>query len=409
MLTTKNKSNFTMKLVVGATTLSIAGLISMYFIINAVVRDISIESLAVIMISFAFIQVIMTVVSVFLMSRITRSIRQHEAKQFVQEIGKDENSLLARMNHEIRTPISVVMGISEFQLQNPNLPSDVKEAFAKINNSSQSLLEIVSGVLGKPETKISAADTAGKERETIAGIHPKFTTEPMPYGRVLVVDDIEANLLVAKGLLGFYKLMVETCNGGQEALDKIKQGVIYDIIFMDQMMPDMSGTETLRAMRTIGYNYPIVALTAGALAGQAEEFIKNGFDGFLSKPIQTQHLNEVLIKHIRGKKSHQVSGAAEIQGSAGIQKSTLEAFVNENHNKANEITNAINSGDLNDAHLVVHSLRSAAALINETALSDAAQIVESLLASGQMPSDSHLTVIETELEQVLGRLKSTLS
>ena len=111
---------------------------------------------------------------------------------------------------------------------------------------------------------------------------------------VLVVDDMEMNLFVAKGLLARYGLNVETCESGKEAVEKIKAGSSYHLIFMDNMMPDMSGQEALVAIRELGYTAPIVAFTADAVVGMKEEYIKNGFDGFLSKPIITDDLAEIL-------------------------------------------------------------------------------------------------------------------
>ncbi|MCL2009492.1 MAG: ATP-binding protein [Synergistaceae bacterium] len=125
--------------------------------------------------------------------------------------------------------------------------------------------------------------------------------EPMPYGSVLVVDDVELNLYVARGLLAPYKLSVDTVMSGFDAIDKIKSGSAYDIVFMDHMMPKMDGMEAVKIIRGLGYTRPIVALTANALAGQADMYLANGFDGFISKPIDVRELNTALKKFIRAK------------------------------------------------------------------------------------------------------------
>jgi signal transduction histidine kinase/CheY-like chemotaxis protein len=134
----------------------------------------------------------------------------------------------------------------------------------------------------------------------------EFVPEPMPYGKVLVVDDLDANLYVARGLMAFYDLQVETCMSGTEAIQKVENGATYDIIFLDYMMPELNGLETLNILREKGYTQPIVALTANALIGQAEQFMKDGFDGFVSKPIQTKSLNTVLRKFVRDKQPAEV-------------------------------------------------------------------------------------------------------
>jgi PAS domain S-box-containing protein len=149
------------------------------------------------------------------------------------------------------------------------------------------------------------------------GEHYKKNTnivrEYMPYGRVLIVDDVETNLYVAKGLLAPYGLTIETVTSGFEAIEKIKGGASYDIIFMDHIMPEMDGLEAVKIIRCLGYERPIIALTANAIAGQAEMFMANGLDGFVSKPIDIRQLNATLNKLIRDKYPAEVVEAARKQ------------------------------------------------------------------------------------------------
>ena len=137
--------------------------------------------------------------------------------------------------------------------------------------------------------------------------------EFMPYGRVLVVDDVETNLYVAKGLMAPYGLSIDTAMSGFEAIDKIREGSVYDIVFMDHMMPKMDGIEATKIIRDSGYKSPIVALTANALAGQAEMFLDNGFDDFISKPIDLRQLDMALNRMIRDKKPVEVVNEARKQ------------------------------------------------------------------------------------------------
>jgi PAS domain S-box-containing protein len=134
--------------------------------------------------------------------------------------------------------------------------------------------------------------------------------EPMPYGKVLVVDDIEPNLYVAEGLMKPYGLHIEKVMSGEEAIMKVIAGNVYDIIFMDHMMPGMDGIETTLKLREYGYMEPVVALTANALAGHADMFFQNGFNEFISKPIDTRQLNHVLNKLVRDKQPPEVIEAA---------------------------------------------------------------------------------------------------
>ncbi|MCL2015265.1 MAG: ATP-binding protein [Defluviitaleaceae bacterium] len=170
-----------------------------------------------------------------------------------------------------------------------------------------------------------------------------FKPEPMPYGKVLVVDDVETNLFVAKGLLAFYSIQVETCDRGHIALDLVKQGKVYDIIFLDHMMPDMDGIETAEKIRQAGYTEPLVALTATALIGQSEEFLQNGFDGFISKPIDTSHLNALLHKFIRGKQPPEVIEAAHRNAENAADTENDKNNQNNQNNKNNNQTAATGS------------------------------------------------------------------
>ena len=135
----------------------------------------------------------------------------------------------------------------------------------------------------------------------------KVSFEPMPYGRILIVDDVDTNIYVAKGLMLPYALKeIDSANSGPDAIKKIKDGNVYDVVFMDHMMPGMDGIETVKHIREAGYKEPIVALTANAVGGQAEIFLKNDFDDFISKPIDMRQLNVIMNTYIRDKQPQEV-------------------------------------------------------------------------------------------------------
>jgi PAS domain S-box-containing protein len=147
--------------------------------------------------------------------------------------------------------------------------------------------------------------------------------EPMPYGNVLVVDDVETNLYVAIGLMKPYQLNIDTVSSGREAIEIIKSGKVYDVIFMDHMMPDIDGIETTKMIRELGYDRSIVALTANAVAGQADVFLNNGFDDFISKPVDVRQLNAILNKHIRDKNPDRVVASAALTTETAPKPSKL--------------------------------------------------------------------------------------
>ncbi|MCL2387258.1 MAG: ATP-binding protein [Defluviitaleaceae bacterium] len=127
----------------------------------------------------------------------------------------------------------------------------------------------------------------------------KVTPMSMSHARMLVVDDVETNLCVAEDFLKLYEITVETVSSGFAAIAKIEEGNVYDIIFMDHMMPRLDGIETTKRIRELGYSGTIVALSANAIVGNDKMFKENGFDDFLSKPICIKEMDEVLQRQRR--------------------------------------------------------------------------------------------------------------
>jgi signal transduction histidine kinase/HPt (histidine-containing phosphotransfer) domain-containing protein/ActR/RegA family two-component response regulator len=149
-------------------------------------------------------------------------------------------------------------------------------------------LSIANTLNGKADSK-GYAESSGAVRFTF------------PRARLLVVDDIATNLKVAEGLLAPYRAAVDTCFSGLQAIEMVKSEA-YDIVFMDHMMPEMDGIEATAAIRSLeGERFrtvPIIALTANAVVGMQEMFIKNGFNDFLAKPIDISKLDETLDRWI---------------------------------------------------------------------------------------------------------------
>jgi len=247
--------------------------------------------------------------------------------------------------------------------------------------------------------------------------HVQITRSPMPYGNVLIVDDVENNIYVAKGLMVPYALNVDSADSGFAAIEKIKSGNFYDVIFMDQMMPKMDGVEATKILREMGYTNPIVALTANAMLGQADVFLENGFDDFVSKPIDIRHLNAVLNKLIRDKQPPEIIEAAEKQAKLkniyadsepnppidpnfaeivvrDIKKAlvTLDAILKKNAPYSNE--------DMQSFTIQVHGMKSTLANIGKTALSDIAFKLE------QSGRDNNIGIIISETPVFLNSLRA---
>ncbi|MDR2941452.1 MAG: response regulator [Treponema sp.] len=240
--------------------------------------------------------------------------------------------------------------------------------------------------------------------------------EFMPYGRVLVVDDVESNLYVARGLLAPYGLSIDIAVSGFEAVDKIKTGSNYDVIFMDHMMPRMDGIEATKLIRSLGYSGSIVALTANALAGQEEMFLSNGFDDFISKPIDIRQLNNSLNKLIRDKKPVEVVEEARQQkdklSAENAQKAAnnaqLAEFFVRDALKAAYVLEAISKNncrrndDISLFIINVHAMKSALANVGETELSEFAKLLE------QAGRNNNINLILAELPIFLESLYNVI-
>jgi signal transduction histidine kinase/CheY-like chemotaxis protein len=134
----------------------------------------------------------------------------------------------------------------------------------------------------------------------VAGEEKPSVTFTAPEAQVLVVDDFPSNLLVAEGLLAPYRIRIFTCLNGREAVDLVRK-CSFDLVLMDHMMPEMDGLEATAAIRALGDDFsrlPIIALTANAVSGMKEMFLSNGFNDFLSKPVETAKLDALLRKWI---------------------------------------------------------------------------------------------------------------
>ena len=125
-------------------------------------------------------------------------------------------------------------------------------------------------------------------------------TEICP-GKVLVVDDNDLNCDVAHGILCSLGMDAEAVHSARECIALLEEGRKYDLIFMDHMMPEMDGVEALHVIRRMdkeASQTPVILLTANAVVGVKEEMIEEGFDAFLSKPIDIDELRNVLIRYL---------------------------------------------------------------------------------------------------------------
>lgn len=235
---------------------------------------------------------------------------------------------------------------------------------------------------------------------------------------VLVVDDEQMNLMVADGMFKSYGMMVKTAQSGREAIE-ICGNESFDIIFMDHMMPEMDGVETMKVLRqqsSMGSSAPkIVALTANAVSGAREMFLREGFDEFVAKPIEAPDMERVLKKILprnaymfveeeernrllgpRSPESDLLSVVGEldvfsvlslsgIDTTAGIRycmndksfyNELLAKFVEETESKTNALIESFERKDWDDYRIRIHAIKSNSKMIGAMDLYEVAKRLE---------------------------------
>ena len=257
-------------------------------------------------------------------------------------------------------------------------------------------------------------ETYRKSLENTIEYHELFTA---PRARILVVDDTELNLTVVRGLLKQTKVQIDTVLSGYEALEAVKKQH-YDVIFLDHRMPGMDGIETFNNMLKLQENQskgvPVIALTANAVAGAKEMFLAAGFSDYMTKPIESKKLEEMLekylppelIEHVEipnddgeiksldengeideddnsavTEKFAQLKGvdieeALKYTGGAEILEATLKEFYKNIDKNSAKIQEFVDEGDYRNYTILVHALKSSARLIGAAKLSDDAKYLE---------------------------------
>ncbi len=204
-----------------------------------------------------------------------------------------------------------------------------------------------------------------------------------PDAHVLIVDDNEVNLNIAEGLLEPLKMQITRASGGKEALDLINNNM-YDLIFMDHMMPEIDGVETTRVIRRMYKNYdevPIIALTANVVEGTREMFLSEGMNDYVPKPIEVHTLVNMVKKWLPIEKIQKAfdveemiesddeldiddlgdldtHAAVKLLGSVSLYRKLLEDYLKSIPSRAASIQKALDSSDWPAYTVEVHTLKS---------------------------------------------------
>ena len=199
--------------------------------------------------------------------------------------------------------------------------------------------------------------------------------------KVLLVDDNKLNIKVGTKILKEYNLNITSAESGFECINKIENNEKFDIILLDIMMPKMSGVETLKRLKQIeGFNIPVIALTADAIQGKEKKYLEVGFDGYLSKPIDTIELSQVLSKHLEineeiksvevveevnkldveylQKNDIEVDSSLELLGDMDMYNDTLKDFLTESQTRIPKMEEHLSNEDTSNYAILAHAMKS---------------------------------------------------
>jgi signal transduction histidine kinase/CheY-like chemotaxis protein/HPt (histidine-containing phosphotransfer) domain-containing protein len=236
---------------------------------------------------------------------------------------------------------------------------------------------------------------------------------------VLIVDDIPSNLRVAQEFASFFDAVVSTCKDGESALRLIRKKR-FDVIFMDHMMPGMDGVETTAAIRAMGSGdpyyaaVPIIALTANASPAQREMLLANGFDDYLSKPIDAKRMERVFRAWIPAEKQTETASAGDAPeepaeklsirgvdtewglkntgGKADVYRDVLTLFCGECDEHTEKIRDALRKDDLRSYATSVHGLKGSARSVGAFEIANFAARLE----EGAVYGNRELVLARTE-------------
>ena len=254
-----------------------------------------------------------------------------------------------------------------------------------------------------------------------------------PSARVLVVDDNPVNLKILRGLLLHYEIDADTAGGGEEAV-QMAADKAYDMILMDHMMPGMDGEDALKAIRALPdkqrSEVPVIAVTANAIRGMRDEYLRKGFTDYLSKPVETAKIEQILKDHLpqnlfvaieEEEKTEQDELDLEIKGvdvDAGLVKvdgvakdylEILDIVIECGYDKAEELERFATNHDYKNYTIAAHSLKSTAANIGAHQLFTMAKIHEFAGKSSNYAFiDTNYTKLVSLYRDILDNIKVSL-
>lgn len=347
-----------------------------------------------------FVITIFVVIAIILILGIMLTISGRRALTARKAVAANEakTEFLSKMSHEIRTPINAVLGMNEMILRESG-ERNILGYSEKIRAAGQELLKLVNELLDFSKQESSGVDEV---------IRQPFTA---PTASILAIDDNPMNLEVLKSLLKRTKISIDTAQSGDEGL-KLSKGKKYDLILLDHMMPEKDGIETLHELRSRengpNLDTPAICLTANVIEGARDKYIEYGFDDHMTKPLDADRLEEMLLKYLPGEKIEYGTGEEEnenrfedenitipeplkaLEGFEGIDLTEgiknsgsvqaymplLKIFHDSIDEKKTELENYLSEGDIKNYTIKIHALKSSARIIGAASLGDDAQALE---------------------------------
>lgn len=256
-----------------------------------------------------------------------------------------------------------------------------------------------------------------------------------PESSVLVVDDVQMNLDVFKGLLKRTQIQIDTALSGQEAL-KLVTKKRYDLIFLDHIMPEMDGIETLKRMReseNLNSHTPIIVLTANVGNGYEEEYKQAGFDEYVGKPVKGKVLEELIYKYIQSMPDNRTVSKHELlesdedraflrtlsfldtnmgmsccANSVELYKEILKDYSRDA--KVEELKETYSNEDWDNYRVIVHAIKSTSMSVGAVALSEEARTIETAAAAKnvEIVNEGHERLLN-HYEQMIEKIEMALA
>lgn len=276
---------------------------------------------------------------------------------------------------ELDRILKTYLNKSNVEVVTSNVPKEV----TKVEQPKEEIIENIKPIIEEKQVIVGAPQIV----EPIELQREKLKEERQKEKRILVVDDNKLNLKIAKNLLNKFDVTVDEALSGAECINFVKEHR-YNLIFMDEMMPEMTGTETFKKLKEIpGFNSKVVALTADAIVGSREKFLEAGFDDYMSKPINRDLFDKIVENAInviedadsKGNTNYlkqngiDFDSGLQFLGDKEMYDETIRDFYNGFDSRISKLEEYKNSKNVSDYAVEAHSLKSDSKYLGITSLS----------------------------------------